>query len=96
MGVDVIACVSVDSAAVMGAWRRSLAIPKGLVFFYADPEAALANLLTAAANTPGVGVHFRRFAAVIRDGVVELFAADPTDDVIEVRGATHLSGLARD
>ena len=84
LGVDLIACVSVDSAAVMGAWRQSLAIPRGLVFFYGDPDATLAKGLDCVANTAGTGRHYKRFVSVIKNGTVIAFAADPVDSVIEV------------
>ena len=95
LGVDIIACVSIDSAQVMGAWRQALAIPRGLVFFYSDPDGALGSQLDLTAHTPGIGRHYKRFVAVIRNGTVMSFAVDPHEDFIEVTTARAALSIVR-
>jgi len=69
-GVDVIACLSVNDAWVMGAWgREQKAFPK--IAMLADGSAALTKALGLELdlNAANMGVRSKRYAAVVEDGV---------------------------
>lgn len=71
-GVGTIACLSVNDAFVMNAWGRAREAD-GAVQMVADPDGrfAAAMGLTATAPPFGTAARSRRYAAVIRDGVIE-------------------------
>ncbi len=75
-GVDRIVCGTVNDHHVTKAWaERSGAI--GKVDFIADPHALLADALGLERQSPDLGKRFKRFAMIVRDGVVkELFVQD--------------------
>ena len=70
-GVDMIACVSVNDAFVMGAWGKDQGA-HGKVTLIADGNADLAKAMGLELDLQGsqMGVRNKRYAAVIENGVV--------------------------
>lgn len=64
-GIDQIACVSVNDAFVMDAWRSSLGVDN--IFMLADGAARFANALGSQMDLSerNVGIRSRRFSMVI-------------------------------
>lgn len=73
-GVDTIACVSVNDAFVMGAWAKDQKA-EGKILFLADGSAAFTKAIGMELDLTagGLGVRSRRFAMVVKDGVVTAF-----------------------
>jgi glutathione-dependent peroxiredoxin len=70
-GIDDIFCISVNDPYVMAAWAESL--NAGRVGFLADPEGAFSGALGLLADkrAAALGVRSRRYAMLVRDGVIE-------------------------
>ncbi len=77
-GVDEIVCVSVNDAFVMGAWGRANSAD-GKVRLLADGNGEFTKAvgLTLDASGFGMGQRSQRYAAIIKDGVVEQLFVDP-------------------
>ena len=89
-GVDVIACVSVNDAFVMGAWGEAQGAG-GKVEMLADGNGEFARALGLEMDASGFGMGTRaqRFAMIIEDGVVKkLFVEAP--GAFEVSSAEHV------
>ncbi len=71
-GIDTIACMAVNDVFVMSAWGKS-AGADGKVTMLADGNADYARALGLEfdASGSGMGTRSRRFAVVVKDGVVE-------------------------
>ncbi|MGX9963432.1 redoxin family protein [Roseomonas sp. F4] len=84
-GVDVIACVSVNDAFVMGAWAKDQGITEEVVML-ADGSAAFTKAmgLEFDLTARGLGVRSQRFALVAKDGKV-------THVAVEAPGAFEVS-----
>jgi len=84
-GVDVIACVSVNDAFVMGAWGKDQGITDQVVML-ADGSAVFAKALGLELDLTarGLGVRCQRFALVAKDGKV-------THVGVEAAGAFEVS-----
>ena len=78
-GVDRIYCVSVNDAFVMGAWGHSQDV-EGSVGMIADGSAVFTKELGLDVDLTGggLGVRSKRYAAVIKDGVVANLAVEDT------------------
>lgn len=76
-GVDLVACVSVNDAFVMGAWGKDLGAG-GKVEMLADGNGdfAAATGLEMDGSGFGMGKRSRRYAMVVRDGVVATLAVE--------------------
>ena len=70
-GVDTIACMSVNDAFVMGSWGQAQNADE--ILMLADGNAALAKALGLELDASGfgMGTRSRRYAMLVRDGVVE-------------------------
>lgn len=70
-GVDAVACMAVNDAFVMDAWRNSQSVPDE-IYMLADGNAGFAKALGLEldASKFGMGVRGQRFALVAKDGVV--------------------------
>ena len=81
-GADEIACVAVNDAFVMAAWAEASGAGAQLTFL-ADGNGTLAEALGLEldASRFGMGTRLRRFAAVVRDGVVEYLEAEAGPEV---------------
>lgn len=84
-GVDVIACMSVNDAFVMGAWARDQGITEE-VMMLADGSAMFTKAmgLELDLTARGLGVRSQRFALVAKDGKV-------THVAVEAAGAFEVS-----
>ncbi len=71
-GVDLIACMAVNDAFVMGAWAREQGAGEEILML-ADGSGALTRALGLELDLSarGMGVRCQRFALVARDGLVE-------------------------
>jgi peroxiredoxin len=78
-GVDRIYCVSVNDAFVMGAWGRANEVDDK-VGMIADGSAVLTKALGLEIDLSGggLGVRSKRYAAIIKDGVLSHLAVEET------------------
>ncbi len=76
-GVDVIACVSVNDAFVMGAWGKDQGAGDK-VMMLADGNADFTSALGLELDARGFGMgkRSRRYAMIVRDGVVSTLALE--------------------
>ncbi len=89
-GVDLVACVAVNDAFVMGAWGKAQGAD-GAVEMLADGNGEFARALGLEMDASGFGMGTRsqRFAMIIEDGVVKkLFVEAP--GAFEVSSAEHV------
>lgn len=77
-GIDAVMCVSVNDAFVMNAWGESAGARRAGVMMLADGSATLAKSIGVDLDLveQGLGVRSRRYAMVVRDGVVEHLAME--------------------
>jgi glutaredoxin-like protein len=70
-GIDAIYCIAVNDPYVMAAWAASLGVAR--VRMLADPQGAFSGALGLLADkrAAGLGLRSRRYAMLVRDGVVE-------------------------
>jgi peroxiredoxin len=94
LGVDVIACTSVNDPFVMGVWQKSAAAD-GRVLFLADGNGdfARATGLHFDASMAGLGVRSKRYAMLVRDGVVEALRVEDAPGGVSVSGADEMLKL---
>ena len=78
-GVDKIYCVSVNDAFVMGAWARANEVD-GKVGMIADGSALFTKEMGLEVDLTGggLGVRSKRYAAIIKDGVLTHLAVEET------------------
>ncbi|GAA1836489.1 peroxiredoxin [Pseudonocardia ailaonensis] len=76
-GVDTIACVSVNDAFVMAAWGESQDSGDILMLGDGNGDLATAMDLVLDGRAMGLGIRNQRYAAVLRDGVVENLWVEP-------------------
>ena len=76
-GADVIACTAVNDAFVLGAWMKELG-GLGNIKVAADGNADFAKAIGMDADfsTRGLGVRSKRFAMIVKDGVVKYLGVD--------------------
>ncbi len=81
-GADEIVCVAVNDASVMDAWGRTSGAA-GHITFLADGNGELAEAMDLELDLTiaGMGLRSRRFAAVVRDGVIEYLGVEPGREV---------------
>ncbi len=81
-GADTVACVAVNDAFVLAAWRKQRSIPDA-VELLADGNGAFTKALGLEldASAFGMGTRSRRYAAVIADGVVQYLGVEPGREV---------------
>jgi len=77
-GADAVMCVSVNDAFVMNAWGESAGARRANVMMLADGSATMAKSIGVDLDLieQGLGVRSRRYAMVVRDGVVEHLAME--------------------
>lgn len=78
-GVDRVFCVSVNDAFVMGAWGKANEV-EGKVGMIADGSAVFTKALGLEVDLTGggLGVRSKRYAAIIKDGVLSNLAVEET------------------
>jgi len=78
-GVDAIYCVSVNDAFVMGAWGQANEVD-GKVGMIADGSASFTKAvgLDVDLTGGGLGVRSKRYAMIIKDGVVDHLSVEET------------------
>eukprot|EP01065_Artemidia_motanka_P049325 TRINITY_DN8143_c1_g2_i1.p1 TRINITY_DN8143_c1_g2~~TRINITY_DN8143_c1_g2_i1.p1 ORF type:complete len:229 (+),score=61.45 TRINITY_DN8143_c1_g2_i1:62-688(+) len=107
LGADEVACVSVNDAFVLDAWRRHLLAREtrlaavgddddGGVTMLSDGNGdfAEASGLQLKMEGPGMGTRLRRFSALIDDGVWRILNVDSSVRMQETSAATLLSQIA--
>ena len=92
-GVDTVACLSVNDAFVMNAWKRDTD-QRDEATFLADGNAeftkAIGMELDASGN--GLGIRSKRYSMLVDDGVVKKFNVEPAPGKVEVSGGDTLLG----
>jgi peroxiredoxin len=89
-GVDEIWCVSVNDAFVMGAWAREQQT-QGKIRMFGDGSATWTKALGLDFDLTarGMGVRSKRYAAIVRNGVVSYLAVEP-EGKVDVSSAESL------
>ena len=87
-GVDEVWCVAVNDAFVMGAWGKDQRV-EDKIMMLADGSAALTKALGLELDlTPhGMGMRSKRFAMVVKDGVVKHIAIEENPGALDVSAA---------
>lgn len=94
-GVDTIACISVNDAFVMKAWKSDLKIDDEVLLLSdgnGDFTKAIGCELDLSDKPVGLGVRSRRYAMLVEDGIVKVlnleeggsFTFSGADDMLEV------------
>ena len=86
-GIDTVACMAVNDVFVLDAWSKS-AGAGGKVLMLADGNATYTKALGLELDASGFGMGIRgqRFAVVVKDGVVEKLALEPSAGQCTVSG----------
>jgi len=77
-GVDEIVCLAVNDPWVMAAWAADQACPA--IRFLPDAEGAFTQQLGMNVALPGLGERSRRYAMLIRHGVIEKAFVEPEEE----------------
>ncbi len=93
-GADVIACLSVNDAFVMGAWAKERGAAESIAML-ADGNGDFTKALGLEmdASSFGMGTRSRRYAMIVEDGVVKHLEEEPNPAQATVSGAEHMLGL---
>ena len=87
-GVDTIACLSVNDAFVMGAWGKDQKVDdKILMLADGSGEFTKAVGLDADFTPHGMGVRSKRYAMIVKDGVVKHLAVEENPGGLDVSSA---------
>lgn len=76
-GVDEIVCLSVNDPWVMAAWAHEEHAPA--IRFIPDTEGRFTEALGMLVDKPGLGRRSRRYAMIVRDGVIETTFCEPDE-----------------
>jgi peroxiredoxin len=87
-GIDEIACVAVNDAAVLGAWARDQK-SEGKVTMLADGSGEFARALGLELDLKrlGLGIRSQRYSMLVEDGVVKSFNLEPQPGQVEASSA---------
>jgi peroxiredoxin len=90
-GVDTIACTSVNDVFVMTEWSKA-SNATGKITFLADGGAAFAKAIGMDVDltAPGLGIRSKRYAMLVKDGVVKAFNAEEAPGKMEKSSAEEL------
>lgn len=88
-GVDEIACTAVNDAFVLGAWAKSVGADAVTMLADGNGDFARAIGLDSDASRFGMGVRSRRYAMLVKDGVVAQVNVDEPG-AFKVSTAEHL------
>lgn len=87
-GVDEIICVTVNDPFVVDAWSKDLgAAGKVTILSDGNAELTLAMGLDFDGSGAGLGVRCKRFAAIVKDGVIESLDIEAVPSDVELSGA---------
>ena len=93
-GADTVACIAVNDAFVMSAWRRSREIPEDIVLLSdGNGEFTKAAGLEMDASAFGMGVRSKRYAAIVDDGKITYLGIEPGREVEASSAAAVLENL---
>ncbi|MGM0701328.1 MAG: peroxiredoxin [Pseudomonadota bacterium] len=82
-GADVLACLSVNDAFVMGAWQKDQNAEHILMLADGNADFTRAIGMDRDASAGGMGVRSYRYALIANDGVVEYLGVDTERGVVE-------------
>jgi glutaredoxin/glutathione-dependent peroxiredoxin len=87
-GVDEVACVAVNDAAVLGAWARDQK-SEGKVTMLADGSGDFVRAigLELDLSKGGLGIRSQRYSMLVEDGVVKSLSVEPAPGQVEASGA---------
>jgi glutaredoxin/glutathione-dependent peroxiredoxin len=90
-GIDAVACMAVNDVFVMDAWGKN-AGAQGKVLMLADGNATYTKALGLELDASGFGMGTRgqRFALVVKDGVVEKVAVEPSAAQCTISGGESI------
>ena len=90
-GVDTIAVVATNDHHVMGAWAKSSG-GEGKILFLADGNGTYAKKLglDADMSAGGMGLRYKRFSMLVKDGVVAALNLEETPGKAEASGAAKM------
>lgn len=90
-GVDTVACVAVNDAFVLSAWAKGQEAD-GKIVMLADGTAAFTKALGLDfdGSGAGLGIRSKRYAMLVKDGVVTALNVEASPGVMEVSGADRL------
>jgi peroxiredoxin len=92
LGVDTIACMSVNDAFVMGAWGEAQNASEILMLADGNGELAAALGLELDGSGFGMGTRSQRFAMIVEDGTITQLNVEPAGG-IDVSSAETILGL---
>lgn len=92
-GVDTVACTSVNDAFVLNAWADARNVD-GTVTMLADGSADFAKAagLDMDGSKFGLGIRSKRYAAVIKDGVVQWIGVEDVPSTVEASSVETVLG----
>ncbi|MBC3192733.1 peroxiredoxin [Pseudonocardia sp. C8] len=87
-GVDTIACTSVNDAFVLSAWAEARNVD-GAIVMLADGNGDFARAagLEMDGSKFGLGTRSKRYAAIIKDGVVQWIGVEDVPSTVDASGA---------
>jgi peroxiredoxin len=93
-GIDVIACIAVNDAFVMGAWGKDQKA-EGKVVMLADGNGEFTKAIDLGMDASGFGLGFRsqRYAMVLEDGVVKVLNVEKPGTFEVSKAETILEAL---
>ncbi|REJ73381.1 MAG: peroxiredoxin [Acidobacteria bacterium] len=81
-GADTVACLAVNDAFVMSAWKKSRGIPQPILMLSdGNGDFADATGLSMDVSAFGMGHRSKRYAMIVRDGVVSYLGVEPGREV---------------